>query len=321
MWRIKPDKIEELRSEFKKRGGYGTSNIAAITDIPLPSLERMLKGQWFRSAANLARLFKPLVVEEQGEQSPSAVSDRVNVLIEKYCEYKTAPQNSDGNSLPSLSPASPIISTNILTSSPFFPMEACMEGIAQAKQVCFLSTWLVLSDSLLQPLVDRAIQDAVETRILVLDPASPHVAHRARDLNSSRLASMGNADRIEAAEAAAQAEVYANIMTSLESISNRASHHPNSNHLEVGVYDSTPVMTLLIMDGYVCQGTLRRDHMGSSLPHILYTREQNPALYQADINHFNAIWNSRTTYRYDIAKREADRSASLAQVSRAANKG
>lgn len=311
MWRIKPDKIGELRNEFKKRGGYGTANIAAITEIPLPSLERMLKGQWFRSASNLARLFKPLAVEGQGDSLPSDRSDRVNVLINTYCENKTAPDAPDATSPIPSSPA------NLLASSPFFPLSECMDRIAQAKQVCFLSTWLVLSDSLLQPFANRAIQDTGETRILLLDPASPHVAWRGRELHSSRLAVLED-DQIKAAEEAARAEVYANIMTSLESISNCVSHQSGCKRFEVGVYDSAPTMTLLIMDGTVCQGILRRDHKGSSLPHILYTQEQNPALYQADLNHFNAVWNSRTTYRYDVASRETDRGASLLQILRMA---
>ena len=319
MWRIKPDKIKELESEFKKRGVYGASSIATETKIPLPSLQRMLKGEWFRSSSNLRGLFTPLAVtlKERGEQSSENIRLRVDALISEYCdgkEYrdgKDPEQNNSGESAPP-PPITPV-TTNILTFSPFFPMDQCMEGIAQAKQVCFLSTWLVLSDSLLQPLLDRAIDDSVETRILLLDPASSHVALRGIDLISSQLAAMEDPADIKAAIREAKRSVHKNIMNSLDNISHRASRRQNGARLEVGVYDTTPSMTLLIMDGYVCQGCHRRDHKGSSLPHILYTRDAAPALYQADSNHFDAIWNSRTTYRYDIAAKKIVRNRPLSQ--------
>ena len=319
MWRIKPDKIEELKSEFKKCGIYGASSIATETKIPLPSLQRMLKGQWFRAASNLRGLFAPLAVtlKERGEPSPETIRLRVEALISEYCdskEYsdgKDAEQNNNGEA--GQSPPPPPATTNMLTYSPFFPMNECMGRIAQAKQVCFLSTWLVLSDSLLQPLVDRAIDNSVVTRILLLDPASPHVAKRGIDLISSLLAAMQDPDEIKSAIREARKSVHKNIMNSLDNISHRAARRQNGAHFEVGVYDSTPSMTLLIMDGYVCQGCHRRDHQGSSLPHILYTQEQCPALYQADKNHFDAIWNSRTTYRYDIAAKKIVRNAPISQ--------
>lgn len=276
----------------------------------------MLKGQWFRAASNLRGLFTPLAValKERGEPSAENIRLRVEALISEYCDSKDAEQNNNGES--DRPPPTPPVTTNMLTYSPFFPMEECMARIAQAKQVCFLSTWLVLSDSLLQPLVDRAIGYSVETRILLLDPASPHVALRGIDLNSSLLAAMEDPDEIKAAMKEARKSVHENIMNSLNNISHRASRRQNGAHFEVGVYDSTPSMTLLIMDGYVCQGCHRRDHKGSSLPHILYTRDSAPALYQADQNHFDAIWNSRTTCRYDIAAKKIVRNAPLSQKPR-----
>ncbi len=191
-----------------------------------------------------------------------------------------------------------------LTSIADFPMPECMARIRQAKRVFFLSTWLVNKESLSQPLVSNAMERSGETRILILDPSSPHVAHRGIDLSCSKLAALKESDAIKAAEEEARESVHENITKSLKEISILASHLENCERLGVRVFDSTPTMTLLIVDGYVCQGFHWRDHQGSSMPHIEYTQEQNPRWYQAATEHFNAIWNSRTTSRYDICARE-----------------
>ena len=84
MWRIKAEKIKELENGYKKKGIYGASNIAAETKIPLASFQRIMKGQWFRDSSNLRRLFEPLVTAGCGEQLT------VDILINAYCESKTA---------------------------------------------------------------------------------------------------------------------------------------------------------------------------------------------------------------------------------------
>lgn len=190
-----------------------------------------------------------------------------------------------------------------LTSCASFPLSECMERIAQGSQVSFLSTWLVNKESLAQLLVGSAFERSGETRILILDPRSVHVACRGIDLISSKLAAVEGSDGIKAAEKNAKAKVQADVKNSLREISDLAPYRQNDERLKVRVYDSTPTMTLLIVDGYVCQGFHWRDHQGSSKPHIEYTQEQNSLLYQAVMDHFNAIWNSRTTYLYDVAER------------------
>ena len=191
-----------------------------------------------------------------------------------------------------------------LTSVANFPMSRCMEKITQAEQVCFLSTWLVLREGLAQLMVGNAAERVGKTRILILAPDSPHVVCRGMDLIASKLAAMKNPDEIQLAIERAGAKVRAEIETSLEDISDMAPPPQSGPSLEVRVYDSTPTMTLLIADDYVCQGFHWRDHQGSSQPHIEYAREGDTLLYQAVIEHFNAIWNSRTTYPYDIAARK-----------------
>lgn len=194
-----------------------------------------------------------------------------------------------------------------LVSSASFPVSECVERIAQAKHVAFLSTWLVDQESLGKLLVQGAKERSGETRILILDPDSPHVAFRGIDLNTSHLTELEDDDQIRAAEEEARAGVHFNIINSLREISRLASHRQKCERLEIRVFNSTPTMTLLIVDGYVCQGFHWRDHQGSGMPHIEYTQEQNPRWYQAAMDHFNAIWNSRTTSRYDISAREIAR--------------
>jgi hypothetical protein len=88
MWRVKAERLKELENAFKKQGVFGASNIATETRIPLASLQRIMRGEWFRNSTNLRRLFATLVVAGCGEQMT------VDILIDEYCESKTV-RNED----------------------------------------------------------------------------------------------------------------------------------------------------------------------------------------------------------------------------------
>lgn len=219
------------------------------------------------------------------------------------------------------SPAeSPSLSDSGLTSSDIFPMDKCRAKLATAGEVCFLSTWLINREILPSLLVDSAVKGGARTRILVLDPHSLHVVQRGIDLNISRFDELQDSEEIEAEKEAARKRVNDNILGSLQEISALAPRRQPCERLEVRVFDSTPTMTLLIVDGYVCQGFHWRNHQGSSRPHLEYTQERNPLWYQAALEHFNAVWDSKTTSPYNIGTGYIHRDTLRLQAMRAAEK-
>ena len=274
-------------------------------------IEQQKRENDIRGASELARVVSPNTKDNLLKSKPVLVSKVESVF---KCLNLTL-EDTDCEPVGS-SPVYP--STGRLKSSPSLPVPECMKEIAKAERVCFLSTWLINKESLAQILVGNAIKRSGETRILILDPRSLHVTCRGIDLNTGRMAELEDSDEIKALEKNAKAKVRADILNSLREISDLAPLRQSEGRLEVRVYDSTPTMTLIIADGYVCQGFHWRDHQGSSKPHIEFTDEYEPLLYKAVMDHFNAIWNSKTTYRYDIATREIIRSATLSETLRTA---